>query len=104
MEQNADREAIVKSHKLLFDIFIQSFGKAPKEIVLDFDATDDLVHGQQDGSHYNGYYKNYCFLPLYVYCGDHLLAAYLRPSNQDGAKHSWVILSLLVKNIVTTQV
>lgn len=99
MEQNADREAIIKIHKFLFDIFIQSFSKAPKEIVLDFDATDDLVHGQQDGAHYNGYYNNYCFLPLYVYCGDHLLAAYLRPSNQDGAKHSWAILSLLVKNI-----
>lgn len=99
MEQNADREAMAKIHELLFDIFIKSFDQAPKEIILDFDATDDLVHGKQDGSHYNGYYKNYCFLPLYVFCGDHLLAAYLRPSNQDGAKHSWAILSLLVKNI-----
>ena len=99
MEQNADREAMVKIHELLFDIFIKSFDKPPKELVLDFDATDDTVHGKQDGAHYNGYYQNYCFLPLYVYCGNNLLASYLRPSNKDGAKHSWAILSLLVKNI-----
>lgn len=99
MEQNADRGAMAKIHELLFNIFIKSFNKPPGEIVLDFDATDDTIHGKQDGGHYNGYYRNYCFLPLYVYCGDHLLVGYLRPSNQDGAKHSWAILSLLVKKI-----
>lgn len=50
MEQNADREAMVKIHELLFDIFIKSFDKPPKELVLDFDATDDTVHGKQDGA------------------------------------------------------
>jgi hypothetical protein len=65
--------------------------------VLDFDGTDDAVHGKQEGRFFHGYYDKYCFLPLYVFCGEQLLVAYLRPSNIDGAKRSWAILSLLVK-------
>ena len=59
---------------------------------MDFDATDDRVHGHQEGKFYHGYYGHYCFLPLYVFCGDHLLVSYLRP-----AKHAWAILALLVR-------
>lgn len=58
-------------------------------MILDFDATDDPVHGEQDGRFFHGFYRHYCFLPLYVFCGHQLLVSYLRPSNIDGAKHSW---------------
>ncbi|MBT3844249.1 MAG: transposase [Gammaproteobacteria bacterium] len=57
------------------------------------------MHGDQEGRFFHGYYDHYCFLPLYVFCGDQLLVSYLRPSNIDGAKHSWAILSLLVKRL-----
>jgi hypothetical protein len=74
-----------------------SFKKAPDELVLDFDATDDPVHGKQEGRFFHGYYDHYCFLPLYVFCGEQLLVSYLRPSNINAARHAWAILSLLVK-------
>ncbi len=96
-ENNATRQMIFDVHKIIVEQFINSHKKAPAELVLDFDATDDLIHGNQAGKFFHGYYGNYCFLPLYVFCGDELLAAYLRPSNIDGAKHAWAILSLLVK-------
>jgi hypothetical protein len=83
----------------LVDTFIKSYQEEPEEIVLDFDATDDAVHGKQEGRFFHGYYDHYCFLPLYVFCGEHLLAAYLRPSNIDGSKHSLGILGLLQKRI-----
>ena len=81
----------------MVDVFIESFDRAPEELILDFDSTDDAVHGEQVDRFFHGYYDHYCFLPLYVFCGNHLLAAYLRPSNIDGAKNAWAILSLLVK-------
>lgn len=79
--------------------FIESFATAPNEIILDFDPTEDKVHGHQENRHYHGYYKSHCFLPLHVFCGEQLLISYLRPSNIDGAKHAWAILSLLVKRL-----
>jgi hypothetical protein len=96
-ENRADREAVWKVHEVLVDQFMASFKRAPKELVLDFDATDDVVHGKQEGRFLHGYYDDYCFLPLYVFCRDQLLVSYLRPSKIDGAKHAWAILSLLVK-------
>ena len=57
------------------------------------------VHGKQQGRFFHGYYDQYCFLPLYVFCRDQLLVSYLRPSKIDGAKHAWAILSLLVKRL-----
>ena len=57
----------------------------PTEIVLDLDATDDPLHGHQSGRFFHGYYKNYCYLPLYIFCGEHLLCAKLRPSDIDAA-------------------
>ena len=57
------------------------------------------MHGQQEGRFYHGYYDAYCFLPLYVFCGDRLLVSYLRPSKIDGAKHAWAVLALLVKRL-----
>lgn len=67
--------------------------------MLDFDATDDPIHGQQEGRSFHGYYDGYCYLPLYVFCGQKLLVAYLRPSNIDAAKHGRAILKLLVTRL-----
>jgi Transposase DDE domain group 1 len=63
-ENRADRKAAVAIHRILIDQFIASFAQAPEELILDCDATDDLVHGNQDGRHFSAYYDNYCFLPL----------------------------------------
>jgi hypothetical protein len=84
---------------VLVDQFIASFKTAPEELVLDFDATDNPLHGQQEGRFFHGYYDCYCYLPLYVFCGQQLLCAYLRPSRIDGAKHAGAILKLLVKRL-----
>ena len=96
-EQNVTRKDCVNASKLLPEVFIQQQDSAPKELILDFDATEDKTHGNQEHNAFNGFYDHYCFLPLYVFCGDALLASYLRPSNVDGAKHAWAILALLVK-------
>ena len=98
-ENSVDAKSLWGLSSVLVDVFIASHRQAPEEIILDFDATDDEVHGKQEGRFFHGYYDSYCFLPLYVFCGEHLLAAYLRPSNIDGAKHSLGILGLLVKRI-----
>jgi len=70
---------------LFVDLFIEAHEKAPERIILDLDATDDLIHGDQEGRFFHGYYDHHCYLPLYIFCGRHLLAAKLRPSNIDGA-------------------
>jgi len=98
-ENRADRVTAWRLHEVLIDQFIASFRRPPKRLILDFDATDDAVHGQQEGRFFHGYYDHYCFLPLYVFCGKQLLVSYLRPSKIDGAKHAWAILSLLVKRL-----
>jgi len=99
LEGRADRKVACDFSKVLVETFIASFDKAPEKLILDFDATDDRVHGAQEGRFFHGYYDHYCFLPLYVFCGDQLLVSYLRPSNIDGARHAWAILKLLVKRI-----
>jgi hypothetical protein len=71
--------------KLLVDLFLEAHAKPPKRIVLDLDATDIPVHGHQPERFFHGYYDGYCYLPLYIFCGDHLLCARLRPANQDAA-------------------
>ena len=71
--------------RLFVDLFLDAHAKAPRQIVLDLDATDDPLHGDQEGRFFHGYYDCYCYLPLYVFCGRHLLAAKLRPSNIDGS-------------------
>jgi hypothetical protein len=96
-ENQANRQTAWHVHQVMIDRFMASFEQPPKELILDFDATDDVVHGKQEGRFFHGYYDHYCFLPLYVFCQDQLLVSYLRPSNIDGAKHAWAILSLLVK-------
>lgn len=71
--------------RLLVDLFIEAHQRAPKQIVLDLDATDDPLHGHQEGRFFHGYYDGYCYLPLYVFCGRHLLAAKLRRANIDAS-------------------
>ena len=98
-ENRMDREAAVMIHTIMVNQFIASFQEEPESLILDFDAKDDLVHGNQIGKSYHGYYHSHCFLPLYVTCGEQLLVSYLRPSNIDPAKHSWAILKLLVTRL-----
>lgn len=83
----------------LVEQFIASYTRPPAYLILDFDATDTPVHGQQEGRFFHGYYDCHCFLPLYVFCGDRLLVAYLRPSNIDPARHAAAILKLLVTRL-----
>jgi hypothetical protein len=71
--------------RLLVDFFLESHKRAPSEIILDLDATDDPVHGNQEGRFFHGYYDCYCYLPLYIFCGRHLLAAKLRRASVDAA-------------------
>ena len=99
LEKWADKATAWRLHEVLVEQFIASFKTAPKELVLDFDATDNPLYGQQEARFFHGYYDSYCYLPLYVFCGQQLLCAYLRPSRIDGAKHSAAILKLLVKRL-----
>ncbi len=78
----ADPEAM---DDLLVDFFLEAYDTAPDEIILDVDATDDPVHGHQEGRFFHGYYRSYCYLPLYIFCDEHLLCARLRTADQDGA-------------------
>src|SRR6202163_694568 len=71
--------------RLMVDLFLEAHQRAPSEIILDLDATDDPVHGEQEGRFFHGYYDCYCYLPLYVFCGRHLLAARLRSASVDAA-------------------
>lgn len=97
LEHRSDRETAVAIHQVLFQQFVDAHDHPPKRLILDFDATDTPLHGDQEGRFFHGYYDHYCYLPLYVFCGRHLLVSYLRSSNRDPAQHTWAILSLLVK-------
>ena len=97
LENRIGPETLAKIAEVFVEQFIASHDTPPEQIILDFDATDDPVHGSQEGRFFHGYYDHYCFLPLYVFCGDQLLAAHLRPSKIDAAKHSRAILKLLVR-------
>ena len=99
LENRVDRKALIQVAEVLVDQFIAAHATPPEHFILDFDATDDRVHGKQEGRFFHGYYDHHCFLPLYVFCGDELLAAYLRPSNIDGAKHTAALLKLLVRKL-----
>src|SRR5579864_301174 len=71
--------------RLLVDVFLESYRETPDEIVLDLDATDFPIHGRQEGRFFHGFYDHYCYLPLYIFCDNHLLGARLRQSNIDGS-------------------
>lgn len=92
----ADPQAL---DRLMVDVFVESYSRPPREIWLDLDATDDPLHGHQEGRFFHGYYRCYCYLPLYIFCGEHLLCARLRPSNRDGAAGSVEELERIVMQI-----
>src|ERR1700746_2669552 len=85
--------------RLLVDLFVEAHERPPSEIILDLDATDDPVHGEQEGRFFHGYYDCYCYLPLYVFCGRVLLAAKLRRANIDAAAGSVEEVARIVKHI-----
>jgi hypothetical protein len=84
---------------LLVDLFLQAHRRPPQSIVLDLDATDDPTHGHQLGRFFHGYYKAYCYLPLYIFCGDHLLYAKLRPSDIDASAGALKQLQRIIGHI-----
>ena len=88
--------------RLFVDVFLQAHTDAPKEIILDVDATDDPLHGNQEGRFFHGYYMNYCYLPLYIFCGEFLLCARLRSSNIDAAEGTVDELERIVEQIRNT--
>ncbi|QYX32988.1 IS1380 family transposase [Sphaerospermopsis torques-reginae] len=87
--------------KLFVKIFLESYSSEPKQIILDLDVTDDLVHGNQEQVFFNTYYGAYCYAPLYIFCGKHLLAAKLRASNVDPAEGALSELQRVIKQIRT---
>jgi hypothetical protein len=84
---------------LFVDLFLEAHDKAPARITLDLDATDDRIHGEQEGRFFHGYYDAYCYLPLYVFCGDHLLAAQLRRANIDASAGAVAEIARIVGRI-----
>jgi hypothetical protein len=85
--------------QVLIDLFLEAHDEPPEEVVLDLDATDDPIHGKQQGRFFHGYYDCYCYLPLYIFAGDHLLCARLRQANQDGAAGSLEELERIVPRL-----
>jgi hypothetical protein len=88
-----------KIEGLFVDLFLDAHAAPPPQIILDLDATDDPLHGHQEGRFFHGYYDNYCYLPLYIFCGRHLLAAKLRPANVDASAGSVEEVSRIVTQI-----
>jgi len=84
---------------LLVELFLEAHTAAPEQIVLDIDATDFAIHGEQEGRFYHGYYDHYCYLPLYVFAGEHVLCARLRPSNIDPSAGSRKEIERIVRRI-----
>ena len=91
------REELVD--QVFLDLFIQAFAKPPQQITLDLDATDDPLHGKQEGRFFHGFYGHYCYLPLYIFCGDHLLCARLRKADIDASAGAVDELARIVSHI-----
>jgi Transposase DDE domain group 1 len=102
-DERSRYKKIVARHHDIESFFVETFlaihSQPPKEIVLDLDATDDPIHGHQLGRFFHGYYDGYCYMPLYIFCGEYLLCAKLRPSDIDGAAGSVKQLARLVERI-----
>jgi len=98
-DNTAERSSARAIHDVPAADFIASHPEPPEELVLDFNAAADPVHGNQDGRFFHGCYDRSCFLPPYVFCGQQLRVSYLRPSNIDGAKQAWAISALLVRRL-----
>jgi hypothetical protein len=101
-EDSRYKKVVCRTHdveRLFVTLFLQAHSRPPERIVLDLDATDDPIHGHQLGRFFHGYYKNFCYLPLYIFCGDHLLCARLRPADIDAAAGSVKQLQRIVSQI-----
>jgi len=104
-EEQRYKKIIMRQEKidqLFVDVFLQAHAEAPKKIILDVDATDDPLHGNQEGRFFHGYYMNYCYLPLYIFCGEFLLCARLRPSNIDASEGTVEELERIIEQIRNT--
>jgi hypothetical protein len=99
LENRIQRKTLIGIASVFVDQFIAAHAQPPEHLTLDFDATDDPTHGHQELRFFHGYYDHDCFLPLYVFCGDELVTAYLRPSKIDASKHSRALLKLLVQRL-----
>ena len=99
LETRATRAQAVALHGVLVEQFIASHKTVPEELVLDIDASDVPLHGQQERSEFHAYYDHHCYLPLYVFCGQAMLACVLRPSRIDGAKNAAAVIKLLVARL-----
>ena len=99
LENRITNQELTDLSKLLVELFIESFDEPPKQIVIDVDATDDTIHGDQEGKYFNGFYDDYCFLPLYFFCGCQLLWAQLRSSKTGGNHGTLAIFHYLVTRI-----
>jgi hypothetical protein len=99
LENRATRAQAWALHGVLIDQFIASHERVPEELVLDIDASDVPLHGKQELSQFHAYYDHHCYLPLYVFCGQAMLACVLRPSKIDGAKHAAALIKLLVSRL-----
>lgn len=99
MERRANRADVIALNRVLVEQFIASKRSAPSELILDIDASDIPLHGDQEGAEFHAYYDHYCYLPLYVYAGRDMLACVLRKSRIDGAKHAAAVIKLLVARL-----
>ncbi|TCJ13418.1 IS1380 family transposase [Parasulfuritortus cantonensis] len=99
MEHRANRTDVVALNRVLVEQFIASHPVPPGELVLDVDASDIPLHGDQEQREFHAYYDHYCYLPLYVYCGKAMLACVLRRSRIDGARHAAAVIKLLVSRL-----
>jgi len=88
-----------KTDELMVDVFIESHPSAPLEVVLDLDATDDPLYGNQEGRYFHGYYAEYCYLPLYIFSGEHLLCARLRTADEDPARGVLAELTRIIEQL-----
>jgi hypothetical protein len=99
LENRITEKEMAALSKIFVQLFIESYDVPPKQITIDVDATDDTIHGNQEGKYFNGFYDDYCFLPLYFFCGDQLLWAQLRSSKRGGAHGTLAIFDYLVTEI-----
>ena len=99
LENRITEKEISELNKLFVELFIESYDTPPTQIVIDVDATDDIIHGNQEGGYFNGFYDNYCFLPLYFFCGGQLLWSQLRTSNKGGGFGAVAIFAYIAKRL-----
>jgi hypothetical protein len=101
-ENRITKEELAGLSKLFVKLVLESYAAPPKQIIIDVDATDDTIHGNQEGKYFNGFYDDYCFLPLYFFCGDQLLWSQLRSSKRGGTHGTLAIFDSLATHIKET--